>query len=326
MNLPSQLADAIQQEIANVDRVALAQAAAQLTAQYKAGQFSSPAIRTEAQRAAYLAVRVPATFAANLRVFSELHRLAPNLEIKSILDLGAGPGTAVHAAAEVFSSLSQATLIEMDANMIAIGRRVAEKSSHPAFRNRIWLQQNLARGLAVEPHDLVVTSYALGELSPAVASKIVLQAWGCSRSFLVLVEPGTKRGFAIIRDARAALINAGANILAPCPHALECPMAAAGDWCHFAERLERASLHRQIKRGALGHEDEKFSYVAFSRTPFATAKARILRHPQKHSGHVQLMLCTPEGLRSQTISKSQREAYRLARKAAWGDPWDESSD
>lgn len=324
MNLPSELSDAIQQEIAHVDRATLAQAAAQLTAQYKAGQFSSPAIRTEVQRAAYLAIRVPATFAANLRVFSELRRLAPDEELKSIIDLGAGPATAVHAAVEVFPSLTQATLIEMDANIIAVGKRVAEKSSRPVFRSATWRQQNITQGW-FEPHDLVVMSYVLGELSPATTSKIVLRALEVAQSFLVLVEPGTKRGFAMIRDARAALINAGAHICAPCPHALECPMVAAGDWCHFAQRLERTSLHRQIKSGALGHEDEKFSYVIFSRMPLATARARIVRHPQKHSGHVQLMLCTSQGLQNKTISKSQKEAYRAARKAAWGDPWSESS-
>ena len=103
-------------------------------------------------------------------------------------------------------------------------------------------------------------------------------------------------------------------------------MAAAGDWCHFAQRLERTSIHRRIKSGALGHEDEKFSYVVFSREPFAAAAARIVRHPQKRGGHVQLTLCTPEGLRDRTIGKSRKEAYRRARKAAWGDPWSDGSD
>ena len=103
-------------------------------------------------------------------------------------------------------------------------------------------------------------------------------------------------------------------------------MAAAGDWCHFAQRLERTSLHRQIKSAAVGHEDEKFSYLVFSRTPHAAAKARIVRHPQKRTGHVQLILCTPQGLRDQTISKSQKEEYRLGRKATWGDAWDGPPD
>ena len=99
-------------------------------------------------------------------------------------------------------------------------------------------------------------------------------------------------------------------------------MAAVGDWCHFAARVERTAIHRQIKGGALGHEDEKFSYVVFSRMPFATASTRIVRHPQKRSGHVQLRLCTSQGLRDQIIGKSQKEIYKRARVAAWGDPWE----
>jgi ribosomal protein RSM22 (predicted rRNA methylase) len=139
---------------------------------------------------------------------------------------------------------------------------------------------------------------------------------------LVVIEPGTVRGFHFIHEARSALIAAGAHLLAPCPHGKECPMAASGDWCHFAARVERTSLHRQLKGGALGYEDEKFSYVVASRDPISAAPARIVRHPQKHSGHVQLTLCTPEGLTTPTIGKSQKEKYKFARHAHWGDAWE----
>ena len=317
MRLPDELQNAIQQEVEKVDRSRLAQAAAELTERYKAGQFSSPVIQTEAHRAAYLAVRFPATYAANLHVFSEIRRLAPNTSISSALDLGAGPGTSLHAAAQVFPSIERAPLIENDAALISLGKRLGG-----AVADVRWLLQDIRSGVPAEPHDLVMISYALGELSQASAERLVMQAWAAARQFLVVIEPGTVRGFGYVHAARALLIEAGAHLLAPCPHKLQCPMAAAGDWCHFAQRVERTSLHRQLKGGALGYEDEKFSYVIGSREEFPTPAARIVRHPQKYSGHVKMLLCTAQGLENRTVAKSQKERYREARKAEWGDAWD----
>src|SRR5262249_1016077 len=322
MCLPLELAAAIQREIEGVNRSELVQAAVQLTQRYKAANFSTPAIQTKAQRAAYLAVRVPATFAANLRVFQEIRRFSGEVTISSVLDLGAGPGTAVHAASEVFPSLEQATLFEVDGRLIELGKRMSCESSQPTLRNSRWIQQDITTSFTGPQHDLVVISYVLGELSETAAAKVVLRAWENTREFLAIVEPGTMRGFGFILRARNLLIGAGAHILAPCPHALECPMAAAGDWCHFAERLERTAIHRQLKAGELGYEDEKFSYVVASRRALARVATRIVRHPQKHGGHIQLTLCTPEGLKSRTIGKSQKSIYNHARKAEWGDAWD----
>jgi ribosomal protein RSM22 (predicted rRNA methylase) len=103
-------------------------------------------------------------------------------------------------------------------------------------------------------------------------------------------------------------------------------MAAKGDWCHFSQRLERTSQHRQLKGGALGYEDEKFSYVIAARQSVAAEGARIVRHPGRHSGHIQLALCTPAGrIETETVTRSHKQAFRLARKAEWGDLWKEQS-
>src|ERR1041385_4656881 len=104
MRLPAELQNAIQRETEKVDRRKLAQATAQLTEHYKAADFSSPAVATEAHRAAYLAVRLPATYAALRRVFAEINVRAPQAEIASLLDLGAGPGTTLFAATQTFRS------------------------------------------------------------------------------------------------------------------------------------------------------------------------------------------------------------------------------
>ena len=135
MRLPAELLDAIQQETDKVDRRKLVQATAQLTARYKAADFSGPAVVSEAHRAAYLAVRLPATYAALRRVFAEINLRAPQAGIASMLDLGAGPGTALFAAAQVFPFLQEATLVEADAEWIALGRG-EDPSLYRSFTDR----------------------------------------------------------------------------------------------------------------------------------------------------------------------------------------------
>jgi len=322
MRLPSELLDAIQQETAKVDRRKLVQATAQLTTRYKAAEFSSPAIATEAHRAAYLAVRLPATYAALRRVFAEINLRAPQAGIASMLDLGSGPGTALFAASEEFSGLQLATLVEADADWIAVGKRLMAGPRMPDAIKVQWLKQDLRSGLSCEAHDLVVVSYTLGELPQAAAEAVLNKAWKCAGKFLVVIEPGTRRGFAGVNAARSNLIANAAHIFAPCPHAGACPMAAAGDWCHFSQRIERTSQHRQLKGGDLGYEDEKFSYIVAAKNDSTSPGARIVRHPGKHSGHVQLALCTPQGqIENRTITRSSKEAYKRARKAEWGESW-----
>ena len=322
MRLSAELQDSIQREIDKADRRRLAQAVADLSEQYKKADFSTPAILTEAHRAAYLAVRLPATYAAVSRVLAEIKLRAPQTEIFSLLDLGTGPGTALFAAAEQFPQLRQATLLESDAGWIAVGRLMAEQSQSLVVRQAQWLKEDLRSGFSCEKHDLVIVSYTLGELSPPAAEAVLNKAWSCANRYLVLIEPGTRRGFAAINAARSALLANASAILAPCPHHFACPMAAAGDWCHFSQRVERTSQHRLLKGGSLGYEDEKFSYLVAAKSTAPSAGARIVRHPGKHSGHVKLALCTEKGqLEIRTITHSSKEAYKRARKAEWGDLW-----
>jgi ribosomal protein RSM22 (predicted rRNA methylase) len=322
MRLPQYLLDAIEQETSRIDRSALARASEELTERYKREKHSSPAINSAAHRAAYVATRLPATFAANQRVFAEMVRLCPNLQIRTILDLGSGPGTALFAAATIFVTLESATLIEADPAWEEIGARLSAGSDSPAVTNARRFRANLQDNSAFDQHELVVISYALGELNEQHAPGILAKAWQAASKALVVVEPGTRRGFDVVNRARTWLIAAGGSLVAPCPHEKVCPMAAAGDWCHFAQRVERTSQHRALKGGALGYEDEKFSYVAATRMGAPAVSARIVRHPLKYSGHVKLTLCTAQGLKTVTITRSQKERYRAARSAEWGDPWD----
>jgi ribosomal protein RSM22 (predicted rRNA methylase) len=137
---------------------------------------------------------------------------------------------------------------------------------------------------------------------------------------MLLMEPGTPKGFAFIRQLRGELLEAGAHVTAPCPAGMPCPMNQT-DWCHFAARVERSSLHRRIKQGALGYEDEKFSYIAVAREPAILPPARIIRHPQQQPGLITLETCTPEGLRTEQVIKRNKDRFRAARRAGWGAEW-----
>jgi ribosomal protein RSM22 (predicted rRNA methylase) len=325
MKLPEELRAAIEIETEAIPHRDLTLAVAELTESYKQGSTGGPAINSAAKLGAYLQVRLPATFAANWRVFREIAALTPGWQPGSVLDLGAGPGTGMWAAAEVFPSIGSFALVERDRKILEAGRRLAQSSHMQAVREAVWLQSDLAQNAAAAA-DLVVISYALGELTPQQRRSAIEFALSRAKQMLVVIAPGTPGDFRMILDARAQLLGLGGHLLAPCPHDSACPMEGGSDWCHFSQRLERTSGHRRLKSGALGYEDEKFSYMVASRAASARVTARILRHPQKHSGHVQLRLCANSGLVQLTVTKSQKESYRRARKAEWGDPWDAASD
>jgi ribosomal protein RSM22 (predicted rRNA methylase) len=317
MKIPESLASAISSKA--TAQPGLAKAASELSETYRSRNFSTPALKTAEQRLAYLMVRMPATYAACWRALSETSKAVAGVAPNSLLDLGAGPGTASWAASELFPSLRSISLVERDGALLGLGRELMQRSEHEALRAARSVQEDLTQELRVESADLVMMSYVLGELSAGAAERLVQRAWALTNQLLVIVEPGTKAGFAQVERARAKMIAAGVEIAAPCPHHELCPMAAAGDWCHFSQRLERTAEHRRMKKGELGHEDEKFSYVAFTKLGAHRPETRIVRHPLYRPKQVQLTLCTAEGLKQTTVTKSQGERYRAAKKADWGD-------
>lgn len=320
MRLPANLQSVIEQEALQPGLSTLIKAAAELSARYRQQSATNQFITTDLHRLAYAAVRMPATFAAVRAVLNEVQQRAPELLIESVLDLGGGTGAASWAVAEVFEQLRQFTLIEQDEQLIQLGRKLAQAAEQPALRAAAWQAANLRALPALPAHDLVICSYALGEIEEEAGSRIVQAAWQAARCALVIVEPGTTKGFELIRRARTLLTARGGFIIAPCPHAGACPMAG-GDWCHFAARFERSPLHRRLKAGQLGYEDEKYSYVVFAKQSIAPARARILRHPLRHAGYTQLELCAPDGLQSLTVTRRDKELWRQARKADWGQEW-----
>lgn len=320
MALPNELNIALEKQLASVSRSLLKAAAIDLTNRYRSPERDKlqTFITSDHQRLSYLAARMPATFAVVKRVLEECKQRMPHFSPVSLCDLGAGPGTATWAALDVFPQIFQATLYEKDTGWLKLGKELMSESSQQALKSVIWKESNLAQNVNFGFHDLMILSYVVGELSLEAMQNLIVSAWNSSSQMFVVIEPGTPHGFQRIRAIRDQLIQIGAFIVAPCPHHDQCPMEK-DDWCHFAERLERSSLHMAVKDVSIGYEDEKYSYIVAAKLPVTPSEARILRHPQHHSGHTEFVLCTKEGLKKRTISRRHKDLYKRARKLNWGD-------
>ena len=311
MSLPERLQGAVAAWLAGQGGSRRAGSAA-LSATYRAGGSSS-----RIDLGSYLVARLPATFAAVERVLAELARLRPDLAPMSMLDAGSGPGTASWAATQVWPGIDQITLLDNSAEFLALAADLAKQGPAGLAASRAihGSIESLPREMSA---DLVVAAYALAELPLGKAAMVAEGLWQASRKALVLVEPGTPQGFARLRAVRQRLLEAGAVPVAPCTHALHCPVAG-DDWCHFSVRLARSRAHMHAKAARVPFEDERFAYLALARDGAPPKGARIVAPPQHAKPGITFRLCTQGRLEQRQIARREAAAYKLARKLEWGD-------
>lgn len=316
-----ELRSALDRYAQDLDPIQVTKHVEALSTRYRAGgAASSPILNTPAHVAAYAIYRMPATFAAVEAALRQSTRSRSDFAPVTLLDLGGGTGAAAWAAASVFPSLTRVIVVDHSESALDLGRRLTAGTSIPALRDIAWRHGEL--GGDVPEADLVIVSYVLSELTPATQREVVAAATRAG-SVVVVVEPGTPDGYRRVLAAREGLLARGGSVIAPCPHDHACPLER-NDWCHFAIRITRSSLHRRAKNARLGHEDEKFTYVAahMGGQDGNRATSRVLRNPAKRKGLVQLNLCQPDGTaHTEVVSKRQGPAYRAARSVEWGDRW-----
>ena len=328
MQLPREIRNTLEDLLGASPTADLARAAAIVSERYRRTRGASAplGIASTLEAEAYLATRFPATFCSVARAIESLAEAVPGFTPQTLLDVGAGPGTAALAAAMRWPDIGQAMLIEPNLHLQNIGARLL-RGAVPALKI-MWETADISRHPLPEAAcDTVLSSYLLNEIAQekgkAVLRETILKMWRAAKDVLLIIEPGTPEGQNIILEARRILIEAGAFIAAPCPHAHQCPIAARWPaeekWCHFSVRVERSRLHRQLKQDAvLGYEDEKFSYLVVTRTPASTLAARIVGHP-RGTKVVEAEVCTDAGeYKAVKVARSSPD-YKALRKAAWGD-------
>ena len=322
LHLPAELERALDDAVSVVAFSALRAAASDLSDAYRTsrtpGQVGPPP--DDVAVLAYAATRMPATLAVARFVLRELRSRCPALPVERVLDLGSGPGTTLWAAASEIRELIDVTLVEPAPAMMAVGQRLLRGSSLDERLVTSWYSRAVDVPGTAEAYDLVVAGYLLTELDGASRHSLIDLAWERCRGAVVVILPGSTQGYRAMLDARARLLSHGATVVAPCPHAGSCPLPD-DDWCHFAVRLNRSSLHRRLKGGTLPYEDEKYTYLVATRGIGLPAEARVLRRPRKQERRVTLRLCGAEGVRDELVTRTDRRLYRRARKVRWGEDW-----
>ncbi len=291
----------------------LAAPSATLTAAYRRGATSASVdIR------AYLAARVPATFAANQRVMEAVAQVLPEFAPVSLLDIGTGPGTACWAALAQWPALQHITQCEQDRDFATLAEQLNKASDLPALVGA-QLQRCAERSLEAKA-DLVVASYMLAELPLEAMAETANRMWARAQQVLLLIEPGTPQGFARLRIARDTLLRQGAQVITPCTHQLACPMTG-DDWCHFKVRLSRSRAHMHAKNASVPFEDEPFSYLVLSRQVVPQSGARVIAPPATSKIGVKLRLCEDGKAEERMIAARDKPDYKRAKKIDWGDIW-----
>lgn len=316
MELPGTLRAAVDRALDGVPLADLQRAADTLSARYRAETRDGRLhLSDEMFARAYLATRLPATFAAVRASMESAAELMPGFEPQSLLDVGAGPGTVLWAAADRWPTLNSATLLEASQSIRKVGE---EMSVHSGIAHVEWRAADASKSFEAEKADLVTLAYVLDELSAAQGLALVERLWAATSGLLVIVEPGTPAGWRRVMAVRSHLVELGAHLAAPCPHSQACPIVEP-DWCHFSRRVARSRLHRLTKRGEVPWEDEKYIFVAASRMPAEAFSARVLAPARGGSGKVQLKLCQQDGsVEDKLLTKRDGELFKTARRVDWG--------
>lgn len=314
MDLPIELKIELENYLTGINIEKLSKVSKELTKKYtEISGNGANLIGSIDEAHVYSICRMPATYSAvTSSILSAMN--IDKIEIDSLLDVGAGTGAGAWAIYNLLHPTS-ITCVEREIKMSDIGKQLMVNGPS-AIRNCVWKQKNILD--IDEKADMVLASYVLSEMSEGQRTFMVDLLWKSASKYLVIVDTGTPKVFNIMKKIRLQLLGINAYQVAPCPHSEKCEMPD-NDWCHFVCRLQRSKLHKAIKEGDCPYEDEKFTYLVFSKKEIDVKSSRVIRRPVKESGKIYLKVCTANGIRNITVSKKDKELFKKARKLECGD-------
>ncbi len=320
MDLPFDLKNAIENELDGLKSSELVSVSKIITDKYGSDSAcGNKKLSRSIETKVYAAVRMPATFGAVSSCLEYITDIMPDFSPGTMLDIGAGTGAGTWAAYQMFN-LEQITCLEREDEMRVLGSHLMECDSELSKCTE-WIKKDVILDNFDKKADFVLSSYMLNEIPENALLKVVDKLVEATNDTLLIVEPGTVKGYSILMKVREYLINKGLNIVAPCPHMGKCRLAD-DDWCHFSCRVARSKIHKVIKEADVPYEDEKFMYLAIRKTGVNNKPDninRILRHPFVAKGQITLDICSAEGNKKTLYRKKDGLIYKKVKKLKWGD-------
>lgn len=219
-------------------------------------------------RQAQIAYYFPLNFLRNLRVFEELKHLNFFDRGRHWHEFGVGLGPSLEAYHQAEISPKQI----LSSNLVEQSTFARESLNHRLQRqqrlNPQWLSQ-LPKSLP--PSSLLMMSYSLTELSE-------LPTWFWSAEAIIIVEPSTREDGRQLMTLRDQALNNGFSVIAPCTHALSCPLLKESkrDWCHDRIAFDRPQWMLAIENELpFSNSTLTLSYLALKKSPSSVEEPNV---------------------------------------------------
>jgi ribosomal protein RSM22 (predicted rRNA methylase) len=286
-------------------------------------------LRDPGLRRAYLSYFLPPNIAKIQVPLRELCLHPANLLAKErlqVLDLGAGPGTAVLGIREFFRQRGNGQYLEFTA-VDQVGENL--KEAEALFReagggtdSRATLATvrsgiEAIAGRSGGPFDIIVLSNVLNEMFIRETDRImkrtelvrnIMERLLAADGSCIIIEPAlqeTSRDLLMVRDG---LSDAGTTVYSPCLVQGHCPaLVNPRDWCHEDRPWDPPELVRELDEATgLRKDSLKFSYLILRRDSRSLADVcgpasyRVVSEPLASKGKLEFYFCGEEGRRLAT--------------------------
>ena len=188
MKIPDLLEVGIENEIQGIKITELKELAQNLSNRYmnekRAGQTL---LSKEKEALAYSIMRMPATFCAVTTALRHTLTIAENVEIETVLDIGAGTGAATWAITELVNP-KEIMCLEREEAMRKVGQALMKHNAE--MQNIKWINEDRTSANSIKGADLIVTSYMINELKPEERKNVIQKLLNLDSK---IVEPGYVR-------------------------------------------------------------------------------------------------------------------------------------